>query len=79
MICASLGWGCWWLHFTMLRFAPEALHSRAPAAALAACFGGAGLLLAIWTLRARRSWLLFVGVALLANASLLALPWIIEG
>ncbi|MFT5830222.1 MAG: hypothetical protein ACI9D0_000805 [Bacteroidia bacterium] len=38
-----------------------------------------GLLLALMTVRAKRSWLPFAAVAVFANASLLVMPWLLEG
>jgi hypothetical protein len=33
-------------------------------------------LVAVWTLRARRAWILFALAPLFANASLLLVPWL---
>ena len=35
-----------------------------------------GLAVALWTVRAKKSWLLFTLIPLFANASLLLVPWL---
>ena len=78
MCLASLGWGAWWIAILLLRFAPE----HAPALRTTALVGGAfalpGLLVAVWTIRAKAAWILITLVPLLANLSLLALPVLIK-
>ena len=78
MILATLGWACWWIHLSLLRFAPGVEPSFGTTAAVAAGLGVIGLALAFLTIRARASWMLFVVAAMFANASLLAFPWIAE-
>jgi len=76
MTLATLGWGCWWLALALKKLAPEIAPSFATTATAASVFAVAGLALALLSVRARRSWLLFTAVALFANASLLFLPWL---
>lgn len=75
MTLASLGWGTWWIVLLLHRLAPGAVPPQALVTALSIGFAVPGLLVAILTLRARRSWLLFVAIPMLANAALLVLPW----
>jgi len=75
MTLASLGWGTWWLVFLLRRVAPEVSVGLAVPSAIATAFAVVGFVVAILTLRARRSWLLFVHIPLLANASLFFMPW----
>ncbi len=76
MTLASLGWGTWWIVFFLRRIAPELVPGLGIVAAISTGFAVPGLGIAILTLRARRSWLLFVTVPLFANAALLAFPWL---
>ena len=61
---------------------PGQYRHVAPALATTEWFAGTfaafGLLVAILTIRARKTWLLFTLVPLLANASLFLVPWLIE-
>ena len=78
MSLASLGWGVWWIEVFLARFAPD----YAPSLRTTALLGGAcalpGLLVAIWTLRAKAAWILITLVPLLANLSLIVLPIMIR-
>lgn len=76
MTLASLGWGTWWIVFFLHRLAPGLVPGIGIVAAISTGFAVTGLVVAILTLRARRSWLLFAMVPLLANAALLAFPWL---
>lgn len=78
MICASLGWGVWWTTFALRRFAPDWAPSLELSGWIAATIAAFGLLVAIWTIRARAAWLLITLVPLFANASLLAMPLLVE-
>jgi len=74
-IClASLGWGTWWVAAFLSRFAPDLAPGFALTSWIAGVFASLGLLVALFTIRARRIWLLFTLVLLLANASLLLVP-----
>lgn len=78
MALASLGWGVWWCEFALRHFVPESAPSLAVAAWFASAFALLGLLVAIWTIRAKAAWLMITMVPMLANASLLALPWLLS-
>ncbi len=83
MTLATLGWGVWWIGLVLARFAPwlapEFLSGRTLVTALSSVLGGLGLVLALLTVRARRSWLPFAVVAIFANLSLLLLPMLLSG
>lgn len=83
MTLASLGWGVWWVGLFLARFwpdlAPDFLSGRTLITALSTILATIGLLLAILTLRAKRSWLPFALVAIFANLSLLLLPFLLDG
>lgn len=76
MTFASLGWGVWWVMLVLRRFAPELSISLAVPDAVSTGCALVGFLIAVLTLRARRSWLMFVAIPLLANASLFFMPWL---
>jgi hypothetical protein len=78
MTFAALGWGCWFGAAALKRFAPGIAPGFLSTAVAAGVFAVFGLLLALSCVRARRSWLVFVAVAIFANASLLCLPWIVR-
>lgn len=78
MTLATLGWGCWWIAVFLKRVTDFDV-SIAMTGWAADAFAVCGLLLAILTIRAKRSWLLFSLVALTANGALLFLPWMFEG
>ena len=75
MTLASLGWGTWWMVLFSRR-----LFDYTPALAIpgtvSTIFAVLGLLVAVWCFRARRSWMFFVMIPMLANLSLLAMPWL---
>jgi hypothetical protein len=79
MILATLGWGSWWCVLLVHRLAPG--HEIPLVVPKTISTGSAclGLVIAVLTLRARRSWLLFALVPLFANGSLLFVPWFLEG
>lgn len=79
MTLATIGWGCWWVALALKKLAPSLAPSFNQVATTASVFAIAGLALALLTVRAKRSWLLFAAVALFANASLLFLPWLARG
>ncbi|MAB79013.1 MAG: hypothetical protein CMJ89_06620 [Planctomycetes bacterium] len=74
MTLASLGWGTWWVMLFLHRFAPSLEPGLTAPNAISTLFAIPGLLLALATLRARRSWIAFALVPLFANASLLLVP-----
>ena len=76
MILATLGWSAWWFVLLVHRLAPEeelSLLLPSIVSTVAAVFG---LAIALFALRAQRSWILFVLVPLFANGSLLLVPWL---
>lgn len=76
MTLATLGWCAFWTHVALAHVAPGAAPPPAlTRAAMAAC-ALLGLAGAVLSLRAKRAWILLGLVAILANASLLALPWL---
>ena len=75
MSLASLGWGTWWVALFLRVSLPEMAFGLRVPGAVSVLFGLCGLGVAVFTLRAKRSWLLFTLIPLLANASLLFVPW----
>lgn len=79
MILATVGWGVWFVHALLGRLESDLQPSVEVTGVLGAAFGVPGLLLAVLTLRAKRSWVLFVSAPLFANACLLLAPLIAGG
>jgi len=75
MTFASLGWGTWWVVLVLRKIQGEMPDLVLPDL-ISCCFAVAGMVLAFWCFRARRTWLLFVLVPILANGSLLMMPWL---
>ena len=75
MTCASLGWGTWWVLLVVKKLFDVTPNLLVPSV-FSGVFAILGLFVAVVTLRARRSWLLFATIPLLANGSLLAMPWL---
>jgi hypothetical protein len=75
MTLASLGWGTWWVLLVSRK-----VFGYTPALLLpgvvSTSFAVVGLLVALLSFRARRSWMLFVMIPFLANITLLAMPWL---
>lgn len=78
MCLASLGWGSWWITVFLMRYAPGIAPGVATTGWFAGTFAAFGLLLALWSVRARGAWLLFTLVPIFANASLFLVPWLVE-
>ena len=79
MSLASAAWGCWWLDLVMMRFLPDLVPSFAVVSTVASALAFGGLVAAIVTIRGTsRVWLVISLVPLLANLSLLALPFLID-
>jgi hypothetical protein len=78
MCLASLGWGSWWVTVFLMRYFPGYAPALATTQWFAGTFAAFGFLVAVFTIRARRTWLLFTLVPLLANASLFLVPGLIE-
>lgn len=78
MCLASLGWGSWWVTVFLMRYFPHHAPGLATTEWFAGTFAAFGFLVAVFTIRGRRTWLLFTLVPLLANASLFLVPGLIE-
>ena len=78
MCLATMGWGSWWVTVFLMRYLPGHAPTLATTTWFAGTFAAFGFLVAVFTIRARRTWLLFTLVPLLANASLFLVPWLIE-
>jgi hypothetical protein len=79
MVLATAGWGTWWCLLFVHQLAPAFRVPLVLPATLSTLAAVPGLLIAILTLRARRTWILFALVPLFANASLLFVPWLVAG
>lgn len=80
MSLATLGWSCWWLDLLLARTVPDFVPNYALVSTVASAFAIGGLVLALLTLRGRnRLWLGLALVPLFANASLLSMPWLMQG
>ncbi|MFN0009171.1 MAG: hypothetical protein ACKVXR_14810 [Planctomycetota bacterium] len=78
MCLASLGWGSWWITVFLMRYFPSVAPSMLAASWFAGTFAAFGFAVAVFTIRARRTWLLFTLVPLCANASIFLVPGLIE-
>jgi hypothetical protein len=78
MCFASLGWGSWWISVFLMRYFPSVAPEIATTGWFAGTFAAFGFLVAVFTVRARSSWLLFTLVPIFANASLFLVPWLVE-
>ncbi len=76
MTLATLGWGTWWLCLLARRLVPSWEVPLAIPAVISTVFALLGFVIAVLTLRAQRSWILFTLVPLFANSTLLAVPWL---
>ncbi|QDU66318.1 hypothetical protein Pla86_13860 [Planctomycetes bacterium Pla86] len=80
MSLATLGWACWWLDLLLARTVPDFVPNYALVSSVASFFAVAGLVLAFLSIRGRsRLWLGMAAVPLFANASLLSMPWLMQG
>ena len=79
MTLASAAWGCWWLDLVLTRFVPDVVPSFALVSTVASLLAGAGFLVALITLRGRNGlWLAIAAIPLMANLSLLLVPYLID-
>jgi hypothetical protein len=76
MALASAGWMAWWIYLLATHFAPQRAPSFWVLTAITTLFAAPGLLLALWCMRTRAAWMFFASLAIVANASLLVMPWI---
>ena len=74
MVFATLGWGTWWTTVVLLRLAPDWAPSFRVAYAVAGSFAAVGLFFGVFSIRAKRVWVLLAAVPIFANGSLLLLP-----
>jgi hypothetical protein len=80
MILATLGWAAWWATLLAVKLRPESAEALlVTATVVSGLCALPGLLIAALTVRARRTWLLFVCVPLFANGSLFLMPWLASG
>lgn len=78
MMVASVAWGVWWVFFFVLRLDHDAMVAWPYVQWTTFVLGTLGLAVALFSLRARRTWILFVAFPILANASLFFVPWLVE-
>lgn len=76
MTLASFGWGTWWILLFVRRLAPGVEVGLTLPSVVSTVFALLGLGVAVLTIRAKKSWLIFTAVPLLANTSLLLMPWL---
>ena len=76
MSFATLGWGTWWLALLVRTVVPDWRFGLGVPGTLGCVFAVLGLAVAVFTVRAKRSWLLFTLIPLFANGSLLFVPWL---
>jgi len=76
MTLASLGWGTWWLVLLLWRIDPHWVPPEAVPDTISTVFALLGLMVALATIRKGKGWLLFASVPLVANGSLLLVPWL---
>src|SRR5262245_50053615 len=76
MSLATLGWSTWWCVLLAHHLAPAVQVPLVWPSALSTAAAVVGLVVAVFTLRARRAWILFTLVPLFANGSLLFVPWL---
>ena len=77
MTLATLAMGVWGVTVVLMKVAPQAAPGLGTAFLISLLFAVPGLILACLTVRARKAWLMFAGVPILANGMLVVLPWIV--
>jgi len=78
MVLATLGWGAWWFSLFLRRFLPDLFPGFEVTYWVAFLPALVGLFLAVFTIRARKIWVLLAAVPICSNLSLLALPWVLD-
>lgn len=78
MMLASIAWGLWWAFFFALRLNQDSIVALAPVKWISFGFAGLGLAVALFSLRAARTWIVFVLFPILANLSIFFVPWLVE-
>ena len=76
MTLATWAMAVWGVTLALMDFAPRWAPPLSWAAALSSLFALPGLVLAVLTLRAKRSWFLVAMVPVAANGMALVLPWL---
>lgn len=74
MTLATLGWGVWWVSILLHKLVPGLSPGLGATYVVTCTVAGAGLVLALFTVRARLIWVLLAGVPIFANGTLLMLP-----
>jgi hypothetical protein len=75
MTFASLGWGTWWITAAFLHFKPHWAPSIGLTDDLMLTFATFGFLTAVLTIRARLAWVAVTMVPMLANLSVILIPF----
>ena len=78
MMLSSVAWGIWWVFFFVLRLNHDAIRALPWVRGASFLVATAGLLVALLSLRATRTWFLFVLFPILANVSVFFVPWLVE-
>ena len=76
MTLATWGLGVWAVWLALSRFWPDYAPDGRLAWAVSGLFALPGLSLALLTVRAKRTWMLFSMVPIFANSMILVLPWL---
>ena len=74
MVLATAAWMAWWLALVLHRWAPSMAPGWPIVYGVACTCASVGLFFALFTIRARRVWILLATVPIFANASLLLIP-----
>ena len=77
MTLATLALAVFGATIVMMRLVPAQAPSLRHAWWLAQVFAWPGFFTGLYTVRAKRSWLLFAAVPILANGMLILLPWVV--
>jgi len=78
MSLATLGWGLWWIALGVRRWLPGFFPGLTWVWAITGVIALIGLVLAVFTIRARLIWVLLAGVPVFANGTLLLLPLVVD-
>jgi hypothetical protein len=78
MCMATLGWAVWWVTLVVAHFSSGDATDLRLSSWLAGAFAAIGFAAAIWGIRAKLAWILFMLIPMFANASLLAMPLVLK-
>ncbi len=78
MTLATLGWGFWWLAVILASRFPETAPSMDLTQVVSSTFAVAGIMIGLFTLRAKLAWILICFVPLGANVNLLVMPFLVQ-